>query len=248
MSAPDIVYVCRPGDDNEELRYSLRSLSNLPHDKVFVAGYCPVWVSDQVERIPVPQMRDKHTHALASLIAAMNSPQVSDPFVMFNDDFFIMQPMDKVPVLHTGSLAQTIEDHAAGSSYRKAMELTAEVLEGFDTKGYEVHCPMEFDKLGLGLALSLGEKIKGYQYRTAYGNLMEIGGTQCSDVKVYRKDKGNAYKDWALLSTSDRTFHYHPVGRYIRETFTEASPYEKPQRVGARSRGAVRYTSAVVRP
>src|SRR5688572_13246658 len=100
--APDIVYVCRPGDDNEELRYSLRSLRNLPHGRVFVAGYCPVWVSSEVERIPVPRMSDKHTHALASLVAAMNDERVSDPFVMFNDDFYIMRPMDRVPILHTG--------------------------------------------------------------------------------------------------------------------------------------------------
>lgn len=246
--APDIVYVCRPGDDNEELRYSLRSLSNLSHGKVFVAGYCPSWVSAEVERIPVPQMRDKHTHALASLIAAMDDPRVSDPFLMFNDDFYIMHPMDRVPILHTGSLQETIEAHVKGTSYREAMERTAEVLEGFDTKGYEVHCPMEFEKVGLGLVLSLGEKIKGFQYRTAYGNLMNIGGIQCSDVKVYRGDKGNAYASWALLSTSDRTFKFHPVGRYIRETFKEASPYESKQRSRGRAGTAIRYSSVVVRP
>ena len=259
MSPPDVVYVCRPGDDNEELRYSLRSLSNLPHDKVWIAGYCPTWVSDEVQRIAVPQMASKHQHALASLIAAMDHPEVSDPFLMFNDDFYVMRAMEKVPVLHNGPLEKVIEEHAK-SSYREAMEKTAEVLNAHNDQiaseamGYEIHCPMEFEKTGLALVLSLGAKVSRLQYRTVYGNLMDIGGTQCSDVKVYRTTKGNEYRNWSLLSTSDRTFKYHPVGRYIREQFSEVSQYEKaiPQRsrVGSRysSHGAVRYTSVVSHP
>ena len=256
-SPPDVVYVCRPGDDNEELRYSLRSLRNLPHGRVWIAGYCPSWVSEEVGRIPVAQMASKHQHALASLIAAMDHPEVSDPFLMFNDDFYIMQPMDKVPVLHNGPLEKVIEEHAK-STYREAMEKTAEVLNAHNDQiaseamGYEIHCPMEFDKLGLGLALSLGQKVARFQYRTVYGNLMDIGGTQCSDIKVYRTTKGNDYKNWSLLSTSDRTFKFHPVGRYIRDSFKEPSIYERaiPQRsrVGSRYRNAVRYTSVGTHP
>ena len=254
---PDVVYVCRPGDDNEELRYSLRSLRNLPHGKVWIAGYCPVWVSAEVQRIAVPARASKHDHALASLIAAMDHPEVSDPFLMFNDDFYVMRAMEKVPVLHNGPLLQVIEDHAKGSSYREAMEKTAAILQTDhsleDLRGYEIHAPMEFEKVGLGLALSLGAKIPRLQYRTVYGNLMNVGGTQCSDVKVYRQTKGHEYRNWSLLSTSDRTFKFHPVGRYIREQFSEVSPYEKAipqrQRAGSRysSHGAVRYTSVVTR-
>jgi len=181
----------------------------------------------------------------------MNDERVSDPFLMFNDDFYVMHPMEKVPILHTGSLQATIEAHVKGTSYREAMEKSAAVLapsEAKDPKGYEVHCPMEFEKLALSLVLSLGEKIKGYQYRTAYGNLQNIGGIQCSDVKVYRGDKGNAYASWALLSTSDRTFKFHPVGRYIREQFKEASPYESKQRSRGRVDRSIRYSSTVVHP
>ena len=254
MSAPDIVYVCRPGDDNEELRYSLRSLSNLPHGKVWIAGYCPVWVSQEVERIPVPAMAHKQDHALAGLIAAMDHPEVSDPFVMFNDDFYVMHPMEKIPVLHEGPLEEVIAAHKEGHSYRIAMEKTAEAIKELglihSPYGYELHTPMTFEKLGLSLVLSLGQKIKGFQYRTAYGNHLEIGGTQCSDVKVYRQSKGNDYKNWSLLSTSDRTFKYHPVGRYIRDSFKEPSIYERaiPQRRGVANGRAIRYSSVVVRP
>ena len=41
----DAVYYVRPGDRNDELRYSLRSLANLPHDRVWIVGHTPPWVT-----------------------------------------------------------------------------------------------------------------------------------------------------------------------------------------------------------
>ena len=70
---PDIVYVVRPGERNEELRYSLRSLSNLPHGRVWIAGYMPKWVTG-VEHIPSPAKPGSHVHAKANLRAACQHP------------------------------------------------------------------------------------------------------------------------------------------------------------------------------
>lgn len=232
----DVVYINRPGDENEELRHSLRSLRNLPHDEVWIAGYCPDWVTG-VEKIPVPPQRDKQASALANLIAACQHPEVSDPFIVLNDDMFVMQPLQEVPLWHMGPLDRTIAEHREGSAYRRAMEKTRDRLREQQTaewrRGllcYELHIPMVIEKTGMLLALSLGQGIHGLHNRTMYGNLMGLGGVESRDVKVYRGDKGNAYRDWPLLSTSDRTFVYHPVGRYIRSTFPEPSPYERPQR------------------
>jgi hypothetical protein len=36
VRTPDVVYVVRPGEKNEELRDSLRSLAHLPHGKGWV--------------------------------------------------------------------------------------------------------------------------------------------------------------------------------------------------------------------
>lgn len=244
----DVVYINRPGDDNEELRYSLRSLRNLPHGKVFVSGYCPVWVQG-VEVISQERMRDKQTSALTNLIAALNCNEVSDPFVIFNDDFFVMQPLEEVPLLHLGDLDAFIEEHGQ-STYRKAMEATRDRLAQTETGpflSWESHAPMVIEKLGMQLALSIGQGIHGMHNRTMYGNLMGLVGKQSHDFKVYRTSKGNEYKGWPFVSTSDRTFVYHPVGRYIREAFPDPSPYEKPIPI-TRSGRAIRYQSVVIRP
>lgn len=105
---PDVVYINRPGDENEELRYSLRSLKNLPHDRVFIVGYSPVWVRG-CESIAVDPQRSKHASAESNLIAACSSLEVSDPFYVFNDDFYVMQEMETIPVLHEGPLSEVTD-------------------------------------------------------------------------------------------------------------------------------------------
>lgn len=244
----DVVYINRPGDENEELRYSLRSLRNVPHGRVWVAGYKPPWVV--AESIPVTGMRDKQTSALKNLIAALEHPDVSDPFLIMNDDFYAMRPMDSVPVLHLGDLDKVISEHRPGAAYTNAMRKTRDRLaENKDGPlySYEVHCPMVIEKLGMQLALSIGANIHGMHNRTMYGNLMELGGTQTRDFKIYRTEKATDYKQWPFLSTSDRTFHYHHAGRYVREAFKEPSPYEK-QMASTRKGRAIRYHSVVINP
>jgi hypothetical protein len=248
LGMTDVVYINRPGDENEELRYSLRSLRNLPHDRVFIVGYSPVWVRG-CESITVDRANGKHVSAERNLIAACNSLEVSDPFYVFNDDFYVMRPMEQIPTLHEGPLDQVIEAHREGSAYRFAMKATYDRLLEIgipEPLGYELHTPMLIEKLGMQMALSLGPKIIGMHNRTMYGNLMEVGGAQTADVKVYPNDKSKSYEAWPLLSTSDRTFKYHPIGRYIRESFPDPSRYEftRPRLL----RKAVRYSSVITHP
>lgn len=248
----DVVYICRPGDDNEELRYSLRSLSNIPHDRVWVVGNGPSWLRN-VERVEVPLQKDKQLTALNNLVTACQHPEISDPFLIMNDDFYIMQPMEKVPILNMGPLPRVISEHRYGSAYRVAMQKTYDRLLTLvdDPTGlvcYELHIPMEIDKVDMLMALSLGQGIHGLHNRTMYGNLSGLVSEEAKDVKVYRTDKTRDYLHSPLLSTSDRTFRYHPVGKYIREQFPQASEYEYIRVSPIGQRKAIRYRSYVTTP
>jgi hypothetical protein len=247
----DIVYICRPGDDNEELRYSLRSLANIPHDQVWIVGDGPTWLRN-VELVRVPTGRDKQVTALQNLITACQHPDISDPFLIFNDDMFVMHKMQKVPSLDMGPLERVIQEHQFGSAYRVAMQKTYDRLcqlvdDPSTLKSFELHIPMEIDKLDMLMALSLVTGIHGVHNRTAYGNLFGVISSEAEDVKIYRTDKHRDYTQWPLLSTSDRTFKYHPAGRYVREQFPLPSDYEfiRPHVVGRR---AIRHRAHVTTP
>ena len=236
MSSPDVVYLCRPGDRNEELRHSLRSLQNVPHGRVHVAGYAPKWLSAGVARIGVEQGPVKFRNTENNVLAACDDPGVSDPFWMFNDDFFVMHPMEELPILNRGPLLEAYIHHSGlyGGTYTQAMEAAYRLLTRMGYKeplSYDLHVPLLVYKEHMRKAISLRDRIR-YHWRTVYGNLAELGGIRIQDVKIRNGDpyKRQEYREWPLVSTSDAVFLYHSVGDYIRNTFHVQGPYEVPSK------------------
>jgi hypothetical protein len=223
---PDIVYIVRPGDRNHELRYSVRSLVNLPHGRVWIVGYKPTWL-EGAEVIEVrSQGHVKHSNAKANLRAACEHPEVSEAFYYFNDDFFVMQSMETLPVFHRGTVTEVIAGYASRSAYIQYMEQTRDLLieRGIaEPLSYELHAPMLVSKHGMIEALALCSDPQ-HQERTIFGNLQHIGGERVDDYKVYGRD-GN-WQEWPFISTEDSVFRAYPVGHYIREQFPDPSPYE----------------------
>jgi hypothetical protein len=226
MTAPDVVYVVRPGEKNEELRYSIRSvIANLPHRKVWISGYCPKWLTG-VGHINPGIKPGGHVSAKANLRAACEHPEVSEEFVYMNDDFFVMQPMDQIPVLHRGSLSEVVSRERMASSYQRAMGKTLAILrkQGIaEPLMYDMHAPMTVTKTGMLAALALCS-YPMIQERTIYGNIQGIGGEKRRNHKIRRQDNG--WQSWPFLSTNDHTFRSLPVGEHIRGAFRSPSPYE----------------------
>ena len=225
MSPPDVVYVVRPGERNEELRWSLRSLSNLPHGRVWIAGYRPKWVTG-VEHIPTSSRPGGHQNAKANLRAACEHPEVSESFVYMNDDFFVMEPLKELPVMHRGSLAEAIRSATMANAYTRAMRQTLEILakRGFaEPLMYDLHAPMTVTKAGMLEALALCRSAND-QERTLFGNINAVGGERGRNYKTRRGEKG--WESWPFLSTNDSTFTTLPVGEHIRTTFPDQSVYE----------------------
>jgi hypothetical protein len=252
-SSPDVVYVCRPGP-NEELRYSLRSLANLPHGKVWIFGAAPEWVTD-VEVVRVPREPGAHATTKANLKAACLHPEVSEQFVYFNDDFYVMAPQDSMPIMHRGTVEAVIKS-GMSRSYTRAMKATRDLLieKGIaEPLCYELHAPTLVTKSGMLEALSL-VTYPMVQERTLYGNLAHIGGDPARNFKVYHGDYG--WQAWPFLSSNDSSFGRNPVGEHVRATFTRRSPYETdapakvrgtPLKVRQPRRRPVRYSGTVSR-
>lgn len=242
MTQPDIVYVVRPGP-NEELRYSLRSLSNLPHGRVWIFGAAPSWVTG-VEVVTVNKRPGGHGAAKANLKAACQHPDVSETFIYFNDDFFVMQPHDSLPVMHRGLVAEVIDSKKMVNSYTRASRQTLELLKKQGIAQplmYDLHAPLTVTKAGMLEALTLCPSVM-YQERTLFGNLNAVGGEKRRNYKAGRTHTG--WKSWPFLSTNDSTFTSLPVGKHIRSAFPDPSPYETdppPAKASREPRIPVRY-------
>lgn len=180
----DFVYFCRPGE-NEELRYSIRSLyKNYPNPNVWVVGGKPDWYVGNF--LPVAQSSSKFSNVMQSIRAVLDSDLISNTFVLMNDDFFILKPISEIPVLHGGDINNKIErylDIIPSSGYVRMLQATRDKLNKIginNVLNYDLHVPMTFSKAGLSKSLYVGTL-----WRSMYGNLMKLGGEQIEDVKIY---------------------------------------------------------------
>lgn len=224
----DVVYICRQGP-NEELRYSLRSLVNIEHDRVWVFGGAPAWYCGQF--VPVPQAGVKQENAKMNLLAACLHPRVSDPFLLMNDDFYIIAPTE--PALYdrgptTGVIAQ-YERIAPGGSYLEYLRLTDALLRSDGHAAllsYELHVPMPIDKdiMRDVVMRILADGRMPLNHRTMYGALAGLPSTTMRDPKVYGPE--DLPPEGAYLSSSDATFRL--VLPLLERLFPDPSPYEAP--------------------
>ena len=226
----DVVYIVRPGEQNEELRYSLRSLGNVPHGDVWIAGHRPDWVTG-VQHLFTPQQdptRFKYENATALLCdIAERGP---DRFVLMNDDMFCLQRENAFPrPAHRGSLLALARERPG--NYGQMLRSTAQLLaEGgiAHPLAYTLHKPLVMSRVGLKLALEHGLSrrvgAERLSWRSLYGNLMRLGGAVEEDVKVHG-DGAPPAGSW--ISTSDCSFKYHKVGRLVRAALPNTSPFEQ---------------------
>lgn len=226
----DVVYVNRDGE-NPELRYSLRSLKNVDHGTVWVFGGAPVWLNqDRVAFRGRAQERTSYSSTRAHLKAACLSPNVSDPFQLWNDDFFAMHPLGAVPLYHRGTLDAALEKFASVKTpWAKSLRETAQLIENAGVEEpmfYDVHLPLVVHKAEMLAALGWAKEARAdaVHVRTLYGNLVGESGTLHIDPKMM--NRRDPFPTGAWLSSGDNTFRYaiEPVLRYV---FPDASPYEK---------------------
>jgi len=204
----DVVYVYKSRGDSRELRYSLRSLKNVKHDRVFIVGDREDWFKDIVH-IPHKTNQTPFIDVLCKVEKACLS-DVSDDFIMMNDDFYITEPTEIEPLYR--------EIPKPVSYHKRSVVKTLDYLNMKDAKNYELHAPMVFNKHKLK---SIVRRVRPHMlpipifYRTVYGNVYNIGGEFYEDKKSYRGEipKGK------FISTS-RYFHW------LDEMFPDKSNYE----------------------
>jgi len=228
----DFVYICRDGE-NEELRYSIRSvLNSFPEAKVWLVGGKPEWYSGHC--VPIEQNSNKYANALKNLKSLCEHPEISDNFVLMNDDFFIIKKINSVDQFYNGLLSDKINrfTQITGSSmYIKKLITTNKKLIDLGIKNpidYELHTPMPMNKTGL---LDVIEKYPECLWRSMFGNLYNVGGTQMDDVKIYVNKRhlarSNEITDNSIYMSTEDTSLNVMLDKMLRQMLPDPSIYEK---------------------
>lgn len=244
MDLPDAVYVCRPGE-NPELRLSLRSLAKNAvgiYRNVWVVGTVLPWLRN-VRGLPLEPLEDKFENQRQSLAAVVNHPDLSDTFVLLNDDHFVTQPITEWRTWHIGTvfgfLAQlflgdmevTNRNEWAHAVLNTALwtQAKADIAEPYC---YEAHIPLLFDKAKVAAVLDEypadGFFAIGETYPiTGAGGEGEVGAnTKIGDAGA-RGLLTVMCSGMPYVSTEDNVFESGVVGDWLRANFPDPCIYEE---------------------
>lgn len=223
----DIVYFVKDGLNNEELRLSLRSVDlNMPHKRVWIFGGCPTNIVPDI-RVRVDQTgRTKWDKVRNMYKMVCENKEVTDNFIMFNDDFFVMKPTEYLVPLYRGPLSKHIEalETNRPSAYSNLLKTVLHRLNG-EPLSYELHVPFIFNKDKLLRMINSFPDIRCT--RTVYGHTYNIGGKRASDVKVFSVRPNFDYKNTQFLSTDDPIININnDVWRWLQKQFPYKSKWE----------------------
>lgn len=229
----NFIYICRGGENNE-LRYSIRSVVNsFPDSDIWIVGGIPNWYKGN--NISIEQNAGKWKNAVANLNAIVESEETPENFILMNDDFFILDKINTIPYYHEGSLSEKLERYKKinmdpnyigklGSTYAKLERL------GFkEPLSYETHTPMPMIKNKLADVM---QYCPPNFWRSLYGNIYKVGGEEIKDVKVYYRERFNTissdYKNSKIpfLSTDDESFLTIEKD-LLKNKFKNKTKYEK---------------------
>ena len=149
----DILYVVGQGSEwnNNELRYSLRSIAKNGKNigRVFLVGYKPDFVSDEVIFIPCDDPYGQpHKNILHKVVFAMEHSDIDRHFLISSDDHYYVKPTDfnKLPIYYRESeIPEKVQER--WSIYFNSLHDTRGILleKGLTIYQTNPHCNTHFD-------------------------------------------------------------------------------------------------------
>lgn len=231
----DVVYFVSAYPNND-LRYSIRSVAeNLEFNNLWIyGGKKSDIIPDHYEPRLNQRGADKWSKVRAMYREVCLNENITEDFIMFHDDFFVLKPTDKIEPEYLGTFEdnyKAIERRFGNepTSYTKLLRKTAHRLEyeGFTAYSYELHKPFVFNRNKL--LKILDEYGDEHCIRSIYANVYKIGGKKTTDVKIRMPitvDLVDVMNNWQLVSTSDDSFAYGHIGRYLKDRFSKKCRFE----------------------
>lgn len=236
----DIVYTLKNTKKSPELNYSLRSLKNIKHDNVYIVGGIPDNIDKQEVKYVYSEQfsNNKFINIINNIYNIIMSDELSDDFVLMNDDFFFINTI-KNPVKELNLFYKLAEDvykkfcelGRGESIYTKGLDYNIRLLKKLGIQKplyYDLHIPFIYNKLKLR---ELFERIPDIKYcgcshtRTLYGNLYYKDSKQLvKDVKIFENSDFKIEKGQKFLSCSDKGFR--KIEPYLKSLFPNRSKYE----------------------
>jgi len=224
----DVVYILRAWYDNcMELRYSIRSLENINHWKVYIIWYKPLWLRNAIHIQAEDPYTVKSMNALHKIKIACKDKRISKDFILMNDDFYITRPTS---IKHYNQW--TIKAHI--KEKRERIWVSNYVMWLMQTEkmfpwwlDFSIHCPMVYNKKKFLWLCEEYDMNQWYLLRNLYGNHYWIKWEQIKDYKIRNLAELPTGKIPKFISNCDWLIVNSKFREFLDKLFPEPSKYEK---------------------
>lgn len=237
MDKMDILIPVKQSERNDELKYVLRSIeAYVPHRNIVIVGYKPEWLTND-KFMPHDLKGDKFTTVIHHIVHAAYDSTLSEAFILFHDDLFVLDKLYDLPLWNIGSLEQWIKERDQKVRPSKQYQVenakrTLYILKQWliqEPLNYALHVPRVLSKSGVRDTWHSYQEIypetEPVLFNTLYHNRMQQKSTYHEDVKIHDAISIPDFDD-QFVSTTDHSFAYGEVGKYIRSMFPNKSKYE----------------------
>ncbi len=213
--------------DGLELLYALRSIEkNLTgFTNLIIIGNAPDWFNGVCFRAEDFAGRKQYT-IYAKLNILQYYAVVTDNFLMWNDDHFLLQPLQvsDIKYWHNGLLADELH-RGLSARYREAVNNTLKFQSGLN---FDIHTPIIYNKAQFRKLFS--NKTEEVCIKSYYCNALKIEGEKMDDCKIDQLLSKEAIKerikDRLFFSTGSNGFR-EPMKELLQEMFPVPSRWEK---------------------
>lgn len=208
--------------DNEELRYSIRSLvKNMTDlDKIFVVGHKPEWLQNVVHiECPDLNKHNKDANIIRKFLKACEHPDLSENFIGLSDDQLLLKPLSGVHIkpLYANDM-RTRKAWGTNNWYKRLKNTRDKMLELNRTCfNFDTHTPSPYNKkLFVDVFKVLSDydvDYGGYTLNSAYFNMVD-GVPLIKDGEIKLTLEGNAWQ----LYKQPQLFKYEQDLRKLMST------------------------------
>ena len=246
----DLVYILKEADINPDLKMSLRSVAQFCTFKnIWLVGYKPNWVQN-VKFLKTEQTGTKWQNAMINMIAACECKDISEDFILMNDDFFALdyiRDWKKSLNLCLGTLEKQVLLYSTKrnkSRWQYGFEYAIDLLDKCGCNrhiNYESHLPIIFNRYKF---LEMCEKpvIKDFLntpkvlhrrsvYKNLYPDLDLEEPTKIRDVKIsIGRDLTDAWLHCNWLSVFDNVTEnirrYPRINKFLANMYPTKCEFE----------------------
>lgn len=228
----DVVYVYKRGPRNGiELRYSLRSLKNIEHDRVFIVWDKPDRTKNVIH-IPVEDTPgDKYWNVRKKINVIVRDDRISDNFIFMHDDHYILKPIKELKYYKRAKLKDHYEKIYKKLGDNKYTQAIKEVYDMFpEWYSFDVHTPIIFNKIKMRQIMVTYWDTQ-WSKRSIYCNYFNIKWhkleSRKDDIKIFN-DRYHISDTQLFLSTDNHIMYNQYITQLLNKLFPEQSQYEKP--------------------